>query len=300
MHLYPNTRKSILLTGSNGLLGAKLLSKLLESGHTVYSVVRPGSSPERTSAVHLEIDLASEWQTNRLPKNIDVVVHLAQSSRFRDFPNSFLDVFRVNVESTVKLLDYSVRSGVTKFVYASSGGVYDPSCGRPFLESDPVLSFAKLGSYLGSKISGEVVVSSYSNLLSTIILRPFFIYGPGQKSDMLIPRLIKSIASAAPVLLDGEEGISINPVHVEDAAQALASCISNEVEGVFNIAGPDKYTIRQIAQIISPMLAITPIFKALPNYPKDIVGSITRMKKELHQPIISLRNSLPELCISYV
>jgi nucleoside-diphosphate-sugar epimerase len=53
------------------------------------------------------MDLSSAWSEDKLPSSCDVIIHLAQSPHFRDFPNSALDVFKINIESPARLLDYA-------------------------------------------------------------------------------------------------------------------------------------------------------------------------------------------------
>ena len=56
---------------------------------------------------------------------------------------------------------------------------------------------------------------------SVVICRPFFIYGPGQKKNMLIARLIESTRNKKPIILKGLEGMLFNPIYVKDAAHAF-------------------------------------------------------------------------------
>jgi nucleoside-diphosphate-sugar epimerase len=85
------------------------------------------------------------------------------------------------------------KSGVGSFIYTSSGGIYGNG-NEPFLENTPIVPFGDLGYYLGSKACGEILVQSYANIFQVNVVRPFFLYGPTQKRDMLIPRLFDNIA----------------------------------------------------------------------------------------------------------
>ena len=58
------------------------------------------------------------------PENIDVLYYLAQSNKFRDFPDGVSDMLKVNIHAPLKIADWAVKKGVKKFIYASSGGVY--------------------------------------------------------------------------------------------------------------------------------------------------------------------------------
>ena len=70
------------------------------------------------------LDLSQNWSTDKLPRDFDVIIHLAQSSKFRNFPENALDVFNVNINTTAKLLDFAKNNSISKFIYTSSGGIY--------------------------------------------------------------------------------------------------------------------------------------------------------------------------------
>ena len=153
--------KNVLITGIQGLLGRRLVSTLHDKEFIIHGVTRYNTHTAKSSIHYLTIDFASEWSFESLPKQCDVVIHLAQSASFRDFPNSALDVFKVNIESTARLLDYARQAGVKKFIYASSGGVYGNST-QAFKENAPIVPPGKLGYYLGSKACSEILVQSYA------------------------------------------------------------------------------------------------------------------------------------------
>ena len=66
-------------------------------------------------------------------------------------------------------------------------------------------------------------MEAYQGEFVVVILRFFFVYGPGQSNEMLIPRLVKSVREGQPIALDGLDGLRINPVYVEDAVRAVVS-----------------------------------------------------------------------------
>ena len=181
----------ILVTGATGLCGRALCLRLLEKSHEVFAVVkdREAKLPKGVSPVF--IDLSKHWEIELLPSKIDMIVHLAQSPHFRDFPDRALDIFKVNVESTARLLDYGKRIGIEKFIYTSSGGIYGNGS-HAFQENAPVEPTSKLGHYLGTKSCCEILINSYASVFDVVILRPFFVYGPGQNQSMLMPRLFRN------------------------------------------------------------------------------------------------------------
>ena len=104
---------NVLITGVTGLLGNHLSERLTSLGYNVYGLTRENSIANYES---VKIDLSSDWKISELPTNIDVIYHLVQSNKFRDFPASAPDVFQVNINSTAKLLNYAKNTGVKNFI----------------------------------------------------------------------------------------------------------------------------------------------------------------------------------------
>ena len=287
--------KKILITGASGLLGRYICNRLVPLGIEVYAITRMVPANPLQGIRYYPIDLTSHWFDDDLPSEVDAVVHLAQSSKFRDFPESALDVFKVNIESTARLLDYAKRVKVKQFIYASSGGVYGG--GRnPFSESSNSFpSCRQLGYYFGSKLCGELLVNSYADIFSTVVVRPFFIYGAGQNRGMLIPRLIDNIAAGKSINIKGENGIRINPVHAADAAEAIVAALSLTVSATFNIAGPEVLSIREICEGIGKYIGKTPLFQLQVGAPDDLIADITSMSASLIAPQRRLLDMLVEL-----
>lgn len=291
-----NRVKSVLVTGASGLLGRSLTRHLAETGTRVFGLTHFHQEPQTSEIEYFSVDLSSDWSVTSLPPRVDAIVHLAQSASFRDFPMSALDVFSVNIESTAKLLDYARQVGVEKFIYASSGGVYGNG-NQAFSENAPIVTPGKLGYYLGSKNCGEILVQSYASVFQVVVVRPFFMYGPGQNRSMLIPRLLDSVASGKPIGLQGHSGIRINPIHVSDASTAVAAALKLEDSATFNIAGPDVLTIREICENMGRYLDKTPIFESQCGEPCDLVADISLMKQRLHNPKHSLVDVIQEIAI---
>lgn len=284
----------ILITGATGFVGARLLARLVGHGEVwALSRRRPAGSGVRW----LQQDLAAEVWTAALPERIDAVVHLAQSGNFRDFPAKAVEIHAVSAGTTMRLLDWAVRAGATQFVLASTGGLYGAGT-SPARESDPLPDFTgPLGFYFATKRASELLVEQYSRLLNGAILRYFFVYGSGQPQQMLMPRLVGSIAAGSPIQLQGEDGIRINPIHVDDAVRAIERCLELNNSGLFNVGGPDVASLREIAEIVGRKLGRSPEFVvdegARPNH---LVADIERMSRELGAPSVGLEVGIAELC----
>jgi len=283
----------VLVTGANGLLGYSTIS-VLQTQHDVFALVRTAPKTVLKNVTYQIVDFSTPWQESILPKSVDVVIHLAQSARFREFPKSVMDVFSVNIESTARLLDYSQRAGVTQFIYASSGGIYGNSP-VAFDEESAIIQHHDLGYYLGSKLCSEVLANSYSSLMNITVLRPFFMYGARQRRSMLIPRLVDNIRAGRPITLQGEEGLRINPVHVSDVVKTLEKMLQCPSSQVLNVAGPDILSIREISEIVAMAVGKTPSYQCVPGMARDLIGNNKLMRSILGKALTPFRQGILEM-----
>ncbi|MDQ4086653.1 MAG: NAD(P)-dependent oxidoreductase [Pseudomonadota bacterium] len=269
----------ILLTGASGLVGSHLVPLL-----------RPESE------LHLyQGDLTAGLDTRSLPPRVDAVVHLAQSRRFRDFPDGAGDVARVNALAAVELAQYAAQAGASHFVYLSTGGVYAPAR-EPLTEAAPLADDGSMGFYAASKRAGELLLAPFASRFSLIVLRPFFIYGRGQERSMLIPRLADCVKTGAPIRLAGRDGIRINPIHASDAAAAVRAALQLRGSHRINLAGPETLTIRTIAEEIGRHLGRAPVLEIDDAAaPADLIGDTGLMARLLGAPRERLAGRIDEV-----
>jgi nucleoside-diphosphate-sugar epimerase len=265
---------TVVVTGGTGFLGAATLP-LLAQDDDVVALHRPGA---RTSSVDnvswVEQDLTAPL-TVKLPDRVGGVVHLAQSRRYREFPDGAIDIFEINSALTVRLLDYCRRAGGQHFVYASSGAVYAAGA-EPVREHDTPAP----GNFYGvSKLAAEQAATQYAGLLNVAVLRFFFIYGPGQE-NMFIPGLVERVRNGTPVMLAGDDGIRVNPVYLADAAKAVQAALALDGGGVFNVAGAE--------------IGVEPSFSNGPAQ-GDLVADLELMRTRLRAPEVGMQAGLREV-----
>ena len=267
----------ILITGANGFIGSHV-AKALSREHEL-CLVDLSCGEEMENSERLAVDLRSEAEFKKLDSRIDAIIHLAQGVDYRDFPNSAINVFDVNAFSTLKLLEYGRRVGAKKFLYASTGTVYT---GRKtiFSEDDAVLP--PYDFYALSKFVGESLVQRYSCFMTSVILRFITVYGPGQK-ERLIPKLIEKVSRGENIQVYGGEGLTMNPIYIDDAVEAVRRAVGIRNSTVINVGGTETLTILHMGKTIGKVLGIKPFFEFLPEKDeRNIVGTIDRMEKLLH------------------
>lgn len=283
----------ILVTGANGLLGRLVVDKLSQE-HQVTAVVRNRPAEQNNYVNYLVLDLSRDWDTDLLPSDTEVIIHLAQSNNYKNFPESALEVFNVNLSSTIKLLDFGKRVGINRFILASTGGLYVQRK-LPLNEDSQLFAPDRMSHYLGTKLSAEIFSSNYRPFFHVDILRIFFMYGPRQKINMLIPRIISSVKNKIPITLSGSTGIRINPIFVDDVASVIQERVHSTDSQVFNVAGADVVSLREIAETIGRNLGITPQFEFLGSQP-DLVSNIDKCSSILNGNITPLEVGLTHTC----
>jgi len=281
----------IVLTGAAGLLGARALTTL-HGQHEIHAVVRKRPAAPLAGVTYHELDLATNWSTESLPSRVDAVCHLAQSARMRDFPAQAPDIFAVNLAATASLLDYARRSGASHFVLASTGGLYGRHDGAITEETPLNPPGGELGYYFETKRCAELLAAAYVDRLNVIVLRPFFIYGPAQHDDMLIPRLIARVRAGQPITLRGQSGTRLNPIYVDDAVAVLEGTLGLDGHHVINVAGPQVSSIREISNRIAGLLGVDPVFQLEAGEPDHIVSSIARMKAIVDRDLVDVHSGI--------
>jgi nucleoside-diphosphate-sugar epimerase len=279
----------IVLAGATGFLGGHIL-RGLAGQHEIWCLSRRQGSA-LPGVTWLETDLAGNTLPARLPDQADVVIHSAQSSHFRDFPQGASDVLAVNVQSAAMLADWALRARVRTMVYVSSGGVYGPSS-SPLTEDSPVSFSGPLAFYNRSKYAAEVILSGYAGPLAVIVVRPFFIYGAGQPMDMLMPRLLERVRQGKPITLSSPEGMFLNPVHVEDAARLILRAARLETSALVNLAGPETSSLKNIAHIMGDQFGVEPSFIFSDEPAQHMIADTTRLHALLGRPSITLRDGI--------
>jgi nucleoside-diphosphate-sugar epimerase len=282
----------ILITGATGFIGIHVI-KLLEGHHEIILLSRKRPGILRESSLEWRgVDISEHLDFSNLPNKVDVVIHLAQSRFYRQFPDKAGDIFDVNVQGTFRLLEYARRAKAESFIFASTGSVYGYGS-KKFLETDPVNPSDFYGI---SKRVGELLLQSYEPFFRTVIFRFFFVYGPGEEK-MLIPSLLKKVKKGETIIIEGNPGLRINPIYVGDVVRVFDSALNQSVSGTFNVAGDEVVTIRELVGLVEEVVDKDALIQHTKHHGSgDLLGENTRMKKLLDVfPETSLREGLRKM-----
>lgn len=290
----------ILIAGGSGFIGGHLLSGLC-AGNDIEAIGRKESRHKYAENIRFtEFDLSNAGKEFYLNgKDYDTAIFLAQSDCYRRLPDRAEELFSVNVMGFLRFIDAVRRGGVKHVIYASSGNVYRPSVFAS--KENDSLSPGDL--YGLSKKMAEEMLGHYADYFKITILRFVFVFGEGQ-TDRYIPNIIKTLTDGKKILLQrtaqegsATGGLRSNPIYVKDAVKIIRKIMEDNIEGVFNVAGNEVLSVRQIADIIGGRLGVKPEFQILPSIrPGDIIVDNQKLtefyREELTPFSAGIRNTL--------
>lgn len=258
-----------VVTGAAGFIGSHLVERLLSDGHDVVGLDRfsdyydPAAKRRnlRTALGSprfelLELDLASA-DLKEVLQGCDVVFHLAAQPGVRlSWSDEFSTYDRDNVLATQRLLEAARAEGVGRVVYASSSSVYGNAGRYPTEETDLPRPHSPYGV---TKLAAEHLCRLYTaNFgLSTIALRYFTVFGPRQRPDMSIERLIVSALTGASFPLFGDGSYVREFTYVADIVEAnllAATAPLGEDAPVVNIAGGSSIAIAELVELVGELV----------------------------------------------
>jgi len=257
-----------LVTGAAGFIGSTLVDRLLSEGNEVVgidsftpyydiSIKRNNisSAVQNHNFELLEIDLSSQLNENLLD-GIDHVFHQAGQPGVRaSWGTEFNEYVEWNIRATQNLLELTQKSrSVSSFVAASSSSVYGNAKKYPTNESDLP---SPVSPYGVTKLAAENLCTLYGNEfeIPTISLRYFTVFGPRQRPDMAMRRIIDSVITGSIFRISGSGEQIRDFTFVNDVVDAILASSryiskSAQPERVLNIGGGAQTSLLEVIEII--------------------------------------------------
>ncbi len=240
-------RKTIFITGVTGFIGSHLAKKLSKSSNVTGLDIRSGEF----STVLGDLESLKEEHL----RGVDVVVHLAAAFEGEDKDK----IYRVNVGGTKKLLELAKKAGVKRFIFASTGGIFERSK-KITLNSPKAMEneYART-----KKIAGDMLLAQ--NDMDVCVMYLFFPYGPGQKEPRLVPRLINKIKRGEPVTVNDENGPELSFTYIEDVVEQISRlCLADKIESEVILAGKSA-KIGEVINFIGKIVGKKPVLNRWQN-----------------------------------
>lgn len=226
----------VLVTGSTGFIGRRVVRALTAGGHSVRAAARSVSRGAMFGDLDVEVvqaDVLDAESLERACEGVDAVVHMVAVVR----EVGGLTFHRVNYDGTVNLLRAAEAAGARKFVHASTIGA----------SSDPGVP------YLYSRWMAEQEIERSS--MAGTILRFSVGFGEGDEFFNVLAALVKA-SPVVPIAGDGKA--MFQPIAADDAARCLAAAVGDEGKDgqMLELGGPAHHTYDEMIDIIAEVVGV--------------------------------------------
>lgn len=292
--------QNIVVTGSAGFIGSHVADELERRGHSVVrSDIRPCDGPNDGWKV---ADLTRLDELVEVTRGASAVCHIGGIGDVYHATRDPALAMKVNAGGTANILEAAKRNSVKRFVYASTWEVYGQPRYEPLDEEHPC---NPRHPYSVSKFAGDLAVQTYreQGFLTSVVLRLGTTYGPRMRPNGVIPSFVLRALSGQRIEVQGTGSQSRQFTHVTDVVNAFALALeASSPAGVYNIAGPDRTSIRDLAEMISHRIPADVV--TVVSRPNDVPpGAISSKRAERDlgwRPRVPFARGLEELVDLYV
>lgn len=247
----------VLVTGGSGMVGSFVVDKLLAVGAARVLVVDKAVQQRNLAGAMasgrvevVEADIRDTAALRAAAGGTDAIVHLAALLMLQARQDPRV-AFEVNTAASHDLLQLAVETGVRRFIFASSVGVYGaPPDDQVITESTPFLCRSLYGA---SKVAVELYCRAFHDMygLEYTALRLGTVYGPRLHGNGFFPRFILSVLDQVdrgevPVV-EGRPGELHDFVYAVDVADAVVRAVAAEQTDVaLNIVSGVPVTLAEV------------------------------------------------------
>lgn len=237
-------KKTILITGSNGLLGQKLVELLVQQSTVDLIATAKGENrlPDATGYRYASLDITNAEEINAIFENFKphVVIHTAAMTNVDTCETDQKGCELLNVTAVTYLID-ACQKHDTFLCHLSTDFIFDGADGPYTEEATP----NPISVYGASKLRAEKLIEASS--IRWAIARTVLVFGI--VADMSRTNIILWVKKSL------EEGKQINvvtdqfrtPTLAEDLAMGCWLIAQKEAPGIFNISGSDFLTPYEMA-----------------------------------------------------
>ena len=274
------------MTGASGFVGLPAVAELARRGEQVHALTSRASPPQLAGVRWHLADLGEESAVRALVEELrpDVLLHLAWYVE----PGLFWEA-RENVawvERSLRLLRVFAEGGGRRAVMLGTCAEYDwsPAQGPLSEDSSPISPRTLYGV---AKDATRRVSEALAERAGVELAwaRLFFLYGPREAPQRLVPSVIRSLLAGEPVSTTlGTQRRDL--LHVEDVARALATLLESAVTGAVNIASGKAITLAEVVDQIAltvarPELVLRGVLADRPGEPSLLQADVRRLREEV-------------------
>lgn len=246
------------VTGATGYIGAHLVKRLSDQGHTVHALVR---NPKKAKGIQFpnviffEGDITNRDSMHAAMKGCDYVFHLAAFAKvWTPDPKTYFDL---NVTATTNLLQSAKEHNIKRCVITSTAGVFGASISGVITETSS-RDFDFFNEYESSKALSESKIKDFViDGLDAVIVSPTRVYGPylfGEPEAITL--LIKKFTTGGWRFLPGDGSKEGNYVYVHDVVAGQLAAMEKGRKGHTYILGGTNHSYTEFFKLLAEAAGI--------------------------------------------
>jgi nucleoside-diphosphate-sugar epimerase len=304
-------QKKIFITGGAGYCGSLLVPILLDLGHqiTVYDIMFFSDNYLPKNNKNLQIikgDIRDSKKIEHECKNHDIFINLACISNDASFELDESLSTSINLHAFEPMVKAAKKSGIKRFIYASSSSVYGVSKERNVTEDHALVPLTLYNKYKG--MCEPLLLKHTDNNFIGVIFRPATVcgYAPRLRLDLSVNILTNHAISKGKITVFGGDQLRPN-LHVKDYCNAVLALINaedNKINNqIFNV-GYQNLSIREISIIVKKVVEINfperkkiEIDETESNDNRSYHINSEKIKKILNfEPKLTIEDAVNDLC----
>jgi UDP-glucuronate 4-epimerase len=304
--------KSVYITGIAGMIGFHTAISLVKRGYDVigcdnfndyYDVELKKARARILKQYDVHViphdinDLAEENFLAEFPDiPYDAVIHLAAYANPRhsmEYPYLYIDT---NIRGTQNIIDACQKAGVKNVIYASSSCVMH---GQPLPWNEHDKPDHQACPYGWSKRTNECQFM-YSNIMKTVGLRFFTVYGPYGRPDMALFLFTKGIIDGTPITAFNNGNMVRDFTYVDDIVESVARLTDGMVteedksyHEIYNIGRGEQVQLMDFIKCIEEKVGKKAIIDFKPAHPADVPATWADTSKLVAKTGYSPKVSIP-------
>jgi len=300
--------KKIMITGGLGFLGRNIAKRLMADNEIIlFDNMSRSIEYDWMKSGNVQIingDILDPRSLGSAMKDVDMVMHLAAIAGINTVVMEPVKTIEVDFLGTYHVLKAAKDLNVDRVVVTSTSEVYGPYAYEVDEDENTTqgpVTQSRWG-YAVSKLATEHLTFAFQKQygLNVTTIRPFNIYGPGQKGEGAIRLFVGQAMKNEPITIHGDGTHMRAWCYIDDLVEGfiMATGSKKGINKAFNIGNPrETTTIYGLAKIIKRLANSDSeiIFKEMENY-ADVylrVPSIKRARNLLgYVPKVSLEDGL--------
>jgi nucleoside-diphosphate-sugar epimerase len=263
---------NIFITGASGFVGGAAARRLSAEGHRIRAMSLSGSSDQKIRAMGAEpVRCDLEMVAAADVRGAEIVIHCAAFVEQWGPPDAW---DRINVEGTRRMLDAAQQAGARRFIHIGTEAALVRGQHLRGVDETYPLAFDSPYPYCRTKALAEQAVCDASRAgFETIVLRPRFIWGPGDQT--ILPLLQKMAAGGGWMWIDHGRAVT-STTHIENLVDAIELALTKGQPGkAYFILDDSERSMEAMLSGLAASVGVVLSDRSIPYWLADTIAAMS-------------------------